>query len=90
MDIKKVKIEGNLLINSGEMHLFGIQIASALFQVQVSSDKCNIFLYKKSSINIFKFLSSFWDGKHITVGNEPTHKTFSSDLNKEMRNSLQI
>lgn len=44
----------------GEMHLFGIQIESALFQVQVCSDKYSRFLFKKNSINIFTCPSGFW------------------------------
>lgn len=60
-----MKFQGNLAVNSWEMHLFGIQIESVLFHVEVCSDKCSI-LYKESSIDIFRCLSSFWDSRHFT------------------------
>lgn len=75
----------------GEMHLFGIQIESALFQVQVCSDKYSRFLFKENSINIFTCPSSFWGSTQITrEKNESTHKTSSNKLNKEIGNGLKI
>lgn len=87
-----MKFQGNLAVNSWEMHLFGIQIESVLFHVEVCSDKCSI-LYKESSIDIFRCLSSFWDSRHFTgvgVGMNQPIKPLGMNWTKKWETAFKL